>query len=219
MRSYQHIPHHHHRQSKYVKIFHKCRIYSIHRVCFFPVVVCCFCCCWLASPILASQTRITTTPSPTITKSTFYWVFSYSGLDAFFRSLSLCANIFQCNNSERKPEKNRKIDGESKRRSKIDKKHIKRYSIENSKMNLWRFNSYTLFSAAWMLLLSYIPHAHTHSQTYYTVKYIYENVYRTILQRIDCLFGLVYCCCWCCCTNDYRNRSSIREQQTYTNKQ
>lgn len=58
-------------------------------------------------------------------------------------------------------------------------------------MNLWRFNSYTLFSAAWMLLLSYISHPHTHTHLH-TLKYIYEKVYRTILQRLDCLFGLLF---------------------------
>lgn len=60
------------------------------RLFFSPVVVCSGFCCWLASPILASQTRNTTTLSPTITKSTFYWVFSSSGLDTFFPTCSVC---------------------------------------------------------------------------------------------------------------------------------
>lgn len=80
------------------------------------------------------------------------------------------------------------MDSEKSRRdgcSESTKKMYKRYSIENSRMNLWRFDSYTLFSAAFLCLVAFVvvPTKHTRTQTQ-------KKVYKTILQRIAFFFAV-----------------------------
>lgn len=108
MRSYQHI--HHHRQTKYVKFLHKCHIFP--HLFFSPLrlIVVGYPQYWLLYNEHALQQHHHTTAN---NKINFLLDFQLFPFGYFF----VCANIFQCNNSERKPEK----DCKKRRRSNIKK--------------------------------------------------------------------------------------------------